>query len=325
MMLNVHLLDLPEPNALALFQARLDPNIRLTFGDEVSTETEILVGGRPSHEQLGASSKLRALIVPWAGVPEITRERLIEFPSIELHNLHHNAAPTAEVASALLLSAAKLIVPIDQQLRTNDWTPRYEPSRSVLLDSKTALILGYGEIGQRVARFCQALNMKILATRRNPQTAAPQDIAVEIHPPGDLLQLLPQANVLMITLPITAETRGLIGERELALLPAEAILVNIGRGGIVKEAALYRALRGRRLAAAGIDVWYNYPPDEASRRNTPPSQYPFHELDNVVMSPHRGGDSIETERLRLTHLADLLNAAAQGRSMPNCVDVNAGY
>ena len=98
-----------------------------------------------------------------------------------------------------------------------------------------------------------------------------------------------------------------------------------GRGGIVEEAALYGALRDHKLAAAGIDVWYRYPKNEAERRTTAPSQYPFHELANVVMSPHRGGDSMETEKLRMTHLAILLNAAAQGKAIPNQVDVAKGY
>jgi phosphoglycerate dehydrogenase-like enzyme len=103
------------------------------------------------------------------------------------------------------------------------------------------------------------------------------------------------------------------------------VLVNVGRGPIVDEAALYAALRDGTLYAAGLDVWYNYPADEAARAHTPPSDYPFHELDNVVMSPHRAGSSVETEALRMVHLARLLNAAARGEPMPNRVDLEAGY
>jgi phosphoglycerate dehydrogenase-like enzyme len=77
------------------------------------------------------------------------------------------------------------------------------------------------------------------------------------------------------------------------------------------------------LAAAGLDVWYNYPRDEAAQANTPPSQYPFHELDNVVMSPHRGGDEVGIDAMRMQHLAELLNAAARGEEMPNRVNIEA--
>jgi phosphoglycerate dehydrogenase-like enzyme len=80
-----------------------------------------------------------------------------------------------------------------------------------------------------------------------------------------------------------------------------------------------------QLAAAGIDVWYNYPTDEVSQANTPPSQYPFGELDNVVLSPHRGGDDKDIDVARMRDLAELLNAAARGNEMANRVNVVAGY
>jgi len=327
MPLNIHLFDTPAPEDLAELQVRLNANIHLTTGPDLPTPSDchILVAGRPKREHLTASPHLRALIIPWAGVPETTRELLAEFSRIAVHNLHHNAAATAEMAIALLMSAAKFIVPIDRRLRAHDWTPRYEPSQSILLEGKTALILGYGEIGQRVARFCQSLGMRVLATRRNPKATAPADITAEIHPPIDLLQLLPCADVLIVTLPLTPDTNGLIGATEIARLPRGAILVNVGRGLIVDEAALYSALRDGVLSAVGLDVWYNYPTDEASRTSTPPAKYPFHELDNVVMSPHRGGDSIDIEKQRMMHLADLLNAAARGEPMPNRVDLEVGY
>jgi phosphoglycerate dehydrogenase-like enzyme len=129
----------------------------------------------------------------------------------------------------------------------------------------------------------------------------------------------------MVCLPHTPETTGFLGARELDLLPEHAVVVNIGRGPIVDEAALYAALREGKIHGAGLDVWYNYPPDEEARAHTPPSDYPFHELDNVVMSPHRGGGSAETDRLRMIHLARLLNAAARGEAMPNRIDLQRGY
>jgi phosphoglycerate dehydrogenase-like enzyme len=164
--------------------------------------------------------------------------------------------------------------------------------------------------------------MTVLAARRQ---RLEQDDAAEVHPISDLPQLLPRSHVLIITAPLTPETNGLIGAKELALLPRGAVLVNVGRGTIVDEAALYQALQSGQLAAAGLDVWYNYPRDEAAQTNTPPSQYPFHELDNVIMSPHRGGDEIGIESARMQELAQLLNAAARGEEMPNRVNREAGY
>jgi phosphoglycerate dehydrogenase-like enzyme len=168
------------------------------------------------------------------------------------------------------------------------------------------------------------MGMEVVGIRRSTQVAG-GDRADEIYPISGLEDALPRADALIICLPHTPETDSLLGENELSLLPSDAVLVNVGRGGIVDEGALYRALRDGTIFAAGLDVWYNYPADTASRANTPPSSYPFHELDNVVMSPHRAGHSRKTERLRMAHLAELLNAAARGEEMPNKVDLEAGY
>jgi len=329
MRLSVHLLYPRYDKAtLVDLRARLQPSIHLTAGPDLPSPAgcHIIIGGRLEREQITANPSLQALIVPWAGIPSATRELMLDFPHIAVHNLHHNALPVAEHVLALLLAAAKLIVPMDRSLRGHNWTPRYEPDPSILLDGRTALVLGYGAIGRHVARLCKALGMEVVAVRRQASRAS-VDTPVEtgVARLESLHRLLPRAGVLLICLPQTPETLGLIGAEELALLPPDAVLVNVGRGPIVDEAALYHALRDGTLYAAGIDVWYNYPTGEAARAHTPPSAYPFHELDNVVMSPHRAGGSADTERLRRAHLAELLNTAARGDPMPNRVDLAAGY
>lgn len=326
MRLSVHLARPLDPEARETLRSRLDPDVHLTVGPGLPSPANyhVLVAGRPDREAITASPHLRAVIIPWAGVPEATRELSLEYPHIAVHNLHHNAAAAAEMAIALMLAAAKFVIPADRAMRGHDWTPRYRPNPAVQLQGKSALILGYGAIGQCVGRACRGLGMRVLAVRRN--VVVPSDgVAEQIHPPEALPSLLPQADALLICLPLTPETTGLIGEGELALLPAGAILVNVGRGPIVEEGALYRALREGTLYAAGLDVWYNYPEDEDARSHTPPSVYPFHELDNAVMSPHRAGGSRETETWRMKRLAVLLNAAARGQEMPNRVDLQAGY
>jgi phosphoglycerate dehydrogenase-like enzyme len=149
----------------------------------------------------------------------------------------------------------------------------------------------------------------------------------DIHTVDRLHDLLPDTDILLVCLPLTDETRGLIGDEELSLLPSHAVLVNIGRGEIVSEEPLYRHLESGSIGAAGIDVWYSYPGSERDRTDTPPSGYPFGELDNVVMSPHRGGAfGVERlEELRIAHLADTLNAIAEGREPAGRIDLELGY
>lgn len=329
MNLSVHLVQ-PRCDAESLSHLRslLHPDINLTAGSDLPTpaDIQILVAGRPEREQITASPNLRALVIPWAGLPEATRRLMLDFPHVAVHNLHHNALPVAEHAIALLLAAMKWILPMDRSLRSHDWTPRYQRKPSLLVSRKRALILGFGAIGRHVAALCRGLGMEVTAIRRHaeqPATDTADDIAIAT--PDALHRYLPETEVLFVCLPHTPETSGLMGAEELSLLPAGAVLINIARGPIVDEAALYGALSEGRLYAAGLDVWYTYPADEEARRCTPPAEYPFHELDNVVMSPHRAGHTEETERLRMEHLAELLNAAARGESMPNRVDLQAGY
>jgi len=316
----------PNGDFIDRLHERLNEGIRIAYGRKLPDpdDYDVLVSGRPSDEYLSASDKIKSLVIPYAGVPNNTRTLMGEYPKISVHNLHHNAAPTAEMALTLMLAAAKSVVVADRELRTGSWMSRYGESGGMLLEGRTLLLLGYGAVGRRIARSARALGMRVIAVRRGGPLSF-SDHPDELHGPEDLDLLLPRANVVLCTLPDTEETHGLIGAPELALLPTGAVLVNVGRGPVVDEQALYDALKSGRLAAAGLDVWYRYPKSEAERDSTWPCTLPFHELDNVVMSPHRGGITDLTDNLRAAHLASLLNAAAAGEPMPNRVNLGRGY
>ena len=327
MTLKVHYFTEPQADALEVLLSKLGTGIHLSTGVEIPSHAayQVLINGTPKRAHLDASPGLNTLIIPYSGVPAAIRDLLPDYPQLKVYNLHHNAAPTAEMAIALLMAAAKFLLPFDRTFREHDWRPSYQPDPASLLAGKTALILGFGHIGQRVGRFCQALGMQVIAVRRHPETPFISGVQAEIHPPQALDQILPRTNVLIITLPITSETEGLIGAKQLSSMIPGGILVNVGRGRIVDQVALYGALKDGPLSAAGLDVWYNYPKTPEERGSTPPADYPFHELENVVMSPHRGGGSKETEILRMHHLAELLNALHNGTPTQNQVDISAGY
>ena len=325
--LRVHIVQPPPDDVLLHLSNLLDPVIDVAVGvDSLSTDTSILVHGRPSQDQLMLCSKLNALIIPYAGVPAETRRLLMDsYRELPVYNLHHNAVAASELAIALFLAAAKTLIPVDRKLRTHDWRSRYNGAPTMLLEGKTAVILGFGAIGSHLTTMCLALGMNVHAVRRH--TDQPRPELVQVHESDDLHNLMPIADALFIALPLTPETEGLIGREEMDLLPSSCVLVNIARGTIVDEEALYLSLREKRIAAAGIDVWYNYPRTPESRADTPPSRFPFHELDNVVMSPHRGGAFRleELERRRMSDLAHTLNAFARGEEIPHRVDLEAGY
>lgn len=309
----------------------LQPNIELGAADEIpqSADFEILVHGFPSRQQIEASSKLRAVIAPFAGAPKETIDLLREYPHITLHSVHYNVASTSELALGLMLAAAKTIIPLDRELRSNDWRSRYGKTSVIILDGKTVTILGYGRIGQRIGAACQAMGMKVVGVRRHVgREADPGEqshVSAPVFPPSALPALLPHSQILICALPLTAETEGMIGKKELAMLPKDAIVVNVGRGPVFDEEALFEALQSGSLLGAGLDVWYQYPQRIEDRVGTSPSRFPFHTLDNVVMSPHRGGFLSAAEGHRLTELAALLNAAAEGHPIPSAVNKELGY
>lgn len=313
------------PRADEEFLAALE-SIPRPAGVELTTEHDgtgfdVLVAGRPTAEELSASPRLRRVIVPFAGIPPTTLDALREHPDLELYNLHHNAEQTAELALTLMLAAGKRLLPMDRALRRNDWRPRYAKDNAVMFSGRTAVVVGYGAIGRHLATVCRSLGMDVLVVRRS--VTIPED---GVHSVSELRELLPRAEVLLLAVPSTEETRGLIGSGELALLPGDAVLVNVSRGPVVDERSLFEALRDGRLAAAGLDVWYHYPKDEASRADTAPSEFPFAELDNVVLSPHRAGHCVESEELRARHLVELLGELATGGdARANRIDLELGY
>ncbi len=294
---------------------------RAHFGAERPERADWLVHGRPTLEQLDRGRELRGIVIPWSGLPVETRELLLERPHLRVHNLHHNATAVAEMAIALLLAAIRRLPAADAALRRGDWTPRYTERSGTTLAGRQALILGGGAIGSRVARILGAMDVRVDVLRRRPRKTAP----FPEHGPDALDALLARTSILVNALPATPATSGLIDARRLGLLLPDAALVNVGRADVFDERALYEALANGGLGAAGLDVWYRYPTAEAERTRTPPSAYPFGELSNVVLSPHRAGHLTDTEAERARHLAALFDALAEGGPAPGRVDVVAGY
>jgi phosphoglycerate dehydrogenase-like enzyme len=132
-----------------------------------------------------------------------------------------------------------------------------------------------------------------------------------------LTEFFGSAEFIVASLPLTAETTGLVGSAAFAAMRGDAVLFNVGRGGVVDETALYDALAGRRIGGAVIDTWYQYP--DASGAPTLPSRLPFHELPNIVMTPHMSGWTIGTIHRRQRAMADNVNRLARGEALVNVV------
>ncbi len=138
------------------------------------------------------------------------------------------------------------------------------------------------------------------------------------------LRFLEQSRIVILAIPQTEETIDLIGEQELNALGPTGILINIARGPVVNQKALYNALREGGIAAAGLDVWYDYQPEPDEQGRKYPYDQPFHELPNVLLSPHRAGHPIDYPP-RWRQVFDNINRFAQGKILTNIVDLDKGY
>jgi phosphoglycerate dehydrogenase-like enzyme len=176
-------------------------------------------------------------------------------------------------------------------------------------------IVGYGRVGREVARRAAPFGCRILAANRSPREVEP---GVErVYKLAELDQMLPLCDTLAICTALGPETTGLIAARRLALMKPGAFLINIARGQVIDEDALYAALAEGRLGGAAIDVWWQYPsPDEPTRRG---SHHPFHELPNVIVTPHNSGWTGGMVRRRWDEIADNIARFVRGDSLINLV------
>lgn len=326
--LRVHLAEGFPADWVEALRARVGDAVAISHGDDPAAlaSAEVLVAGGVAAETLDAATGVRAIIVPWAGPPPSLCKLLAERDGITLHNLHHNASATAETAFALLIAAAKGTARRDQRFREEGWPARlFDDDSAMLLEGKRAVILGYGEIGRRVGRMCRGFGMEVIGVRRRAGTET-DEIGARVMGIDALDEALAASHVLVNAAPGTPETEGLIDERRLRLLREPRVVVNVGRGPTIDETALYDGLKDGWIHAAGLDVWWRYPSqipeDEKPAR---PSRFPYHELPNVVTSPHRGGLSMEDDERRMDDLARLLRHAARGEEIPNRVTPRLGY
>lgn len=283
-------------------------------------EAEVIVGYRMPAGLLPELIDLQAFVVPWSGVPR-SLQQAFTASDIPLYNTHYNATVVAEHALALLLAAAKNLMPAHGKLRRGDWTPRYDPLPSVTLYGRSALIVGFGAIGRALVPMLQGLGLVVAATRLTPTGDDP----IPTHPVTEVVDHLGKADFVILTLPLTSATEGWFDTTKLAACKPGAILVNVSRGVIVDEQALYESLRRGHLGGAAIDTWYDYPRDEDDRASTQPSRFPFRELDNVVMSPHRASAMEDEDEEQMRALVELLVRIRDDGAEVDRVDPAKGY
>jgi phosphoglycerate dehydrogenase-like enzyme len=176
-------------------------------------------------------------------------------------------------------------------------------------------IVGYGRVGQEVARRAAPFGVRILAANRSPRE--PQAGVERVFPMAELDRMLPLCDTVALCTALGPETTGLIDARRLVLMKPTAFLINIARGAVVDEDAVYAALREGTIGGAALDVWWQYPNAAEPRRRG--SRHPFHELANVIVTPHNSGWTTGMVRRRWDEIADNIGRCVRGESLINVV------
>jgi phosphoglycerate dehydrogenase-like enzyme len=305
-------------------RTRLTLPCKVTVGDEAGivprlADIDVLVSMAFSARMADAAPRLRLVQVPGAGLDRIDRSALP--PGTYLANVYGHEAGIAEYIIGAMIALTRSFGRLDAKLRQGQWESQWavDPVAPPLwpeLTGKTLGILGFGHIGQALARRALAFDMQVCAIRRQAQAETPDGLLF-VAGPERLDELLRQADYLAITLSLSSATRNLIDDRRLRLMRPAAYLINVARAEICDEQALYRALACGHLAGAALDVWYRYP---TSAEPTLPAAQPFHELGNVMMTPHVSGwtEGMLDTRARL--IAENIARTAHGAPPLNVVD-----
>jgi phosphoglycerate dehydrogenase-like enzyme len=304
-------------------RARLSTPCTVILGDEAGivprlSEVDVLVTLAFNREMAGSAKRLKLVQVPGAGLDRIDRSALPM--GAALANAYGHEVGIAEYVIGAMLALTRSFGQIDPALRRGTWVSQWgvaspAPAAWPELAGKTLGILGYGRIGQALARRARAFDMEVCAIRRDVTRAGAEGLSL-LGGPEALDEVLRRADYLAVTLSLSDQTRGLIGARELALLKPTARLVNVARAEIVDEDALYRVLADGRIAGAALDVWYRYPKEPGP---TLPARRPFHGLANVLMTPHVSGWIEGMLEARAKLIAENIERTARGEPPLNLI------
>jgi phosphoglycerate dehydrogenase-like enzyme len=295
----------------------------IVVGDEAGilvrlADIDVLVSMAFSREMAAAAPCLRLVQVPGAGLDRIDRNALRA--EIHLANVYGHETGIAEYIFGAILALTRSFGRLDRKLRLEEWESQWAPGVPAPplwpeLAGKTLGILGYGHIGQALAKRARAFEMEVCAIRRQAEGPCPKELAF-LGGPAQLDDVLRSADYLAITVSLSDSTCDLIGERQLGLMKPTAFLINVARAEVIDEEALYRALASRRIAGAALDVWYRYPTAPGPTR---PANQPFHELDNVLMTPHISGWTEGMSRARSKLIAENIARTAAGMPPLNLI------
>jgi len=295
---------------------------------DYAPSADIIIGWRPDAEVFKNANQLKLFINPGAGVQhliDLFRERTRSHETV-LVNGHGNAYFTAQHGVALLLALTNKIIDHHIWMKSGKWRTGDSEASSIPLRERHIGLLGYGAVNSTIHRLLAGFDVTFSICRHSGSDIEfSRENIHGIYPAEDLNIFLDQVDILIIAVPLTNKTRDMIGFAELNRLGTDSLIVNLSRGPVVNENALFLALSESKISGAAIDVWYDYSPEPDADGFRFPAHLPFHELDNVVLSPHRAASPFNDLR-RWDEVIENISRFADGRKdFINVVDLERGY
>ena len=283
---------------------------------EIIPDAEIAICFSMEKDTFLAAKKLRWIHVAYVGVntflfPELLKSKVLLTSSRGMHG-----DTVSDHAMAMILSFAKGLVPSWACKRRKKWCQleimrqRFEPQEKLLG------IVGYGTIGESLARKAKAFGMKVMATKNRVKRGEKLKNVDRLLPKNRFRDFLCEADFVVLAVPLTKETHHLIGRKELACMKESAILINVARGGVVDEKALVDALAEKKIAGAGLDVFEEEPLSPKSK---------LWDLENVILTPHIAGSRRDYYKKVGEIFRINLNRYLSGKQLLNLFDKRLGY
>ena len=289
---------------------------------ELARDVEIILATRLSHEVAMAAVNLKLLQKTGAGMDDMPFDAL--GPDVWVANTSgSNPVPLAEGAVALVIALAKRIVPRHMAFQAG----RSGPS-GILLKGKKAGIIGLGSIGTEIAQRLQAFGMDIIAIKRHRDDHLKNELGLSfLGTEEDLDYLMSESDFIVVIVPLTPDTRGMIQEHEIRLMKPTSFIVNVARAAIIDEEALYYALKEGRIAGAGLDVWWkpHWWDPLWNKDGGDASQYPYWDLPNVICTPHNIGSSDTPSDAGMKIIVENILRIRDGKPPVNQVDKQLQY
>jgi phosphoglycerate dehydrogenase-like enzyme len=270
-------------------------------------------GSRTLFEQVWRMAhQVRWVHSMWTGIDQVIFPDLIDSPVPLTNSRGAFSESLAEFAIGAVFFFAKDFRRMSRSQSAGVW----DAFDLEWVKGRTLGIVGYGDIGRAAAQKAKALGMTVEGLRRRPELSRNDPLVDTLWAPSDLPELLSRADFLLLAAPLTRDTRGLIGARELGALRSNAVVINIGRGPVIEEKALVQALAENRIRGAALDVFETEPL---------PAGHPFYRLENVLLSPHCADHTPGWIEQAMQAFLDNFDRFHRGLPLQNIVDKHSGY